>query len=103
MRKLLVFLFLLISIPVFSQPNRTYTIKDKKAIKAFEEALKNSGVLVSTDKKVRLGTGWKAAAGIASVYVYEFKTDLSGVIKHVEEEEPTRGNAAGRAGVDLSV
>jgi outer membrane protein OmpA-like peptidoglycan-associated protein len=39
MRKLLVFLFLLISIPVFSQPNRTYTIKDKKAIKAFEEAL----------------------------------------------------------------
>ncbi len=39
MRKLLVFLFLLISIPVFSQPNRTYTIKDKKAIKAFEEAI----------------------------------------------------------------
>ena len=39
MRKLLVILSLLISIPVFSQPNRTYTIKDKKSIKAFEEAL----------------------------------------------------------------
>ena len=39
MRKLLLLLSLLISISVFSQPNRTYTIKDKKAIKAFEEAL----------------------------------------------------------------
>ena len=33
MRKLLLLLSLLISISVFSQPNRTYTIKDKKAIK----------------------------------------------------------------------
>ena len=84
-------------------PLKEFLAKGQAGVKAFEEALKNSGVLVSTDKKVRLGTGWKAAAGIASVYVYEFKTDLSGVIKHVEEEEPTGGNAAGRAGVDLSV
>ena len=39
MHKILCSLFLLFSLSLFAQPNRTYTIKDKKAIKTFEEAL----------------------------------------------------------------
>jgi outer membrane protein OmpA-like peptidoglycan-associated protein/tetratricopeptide (TPR) repeat protein len=39
MKKLLFLLFLLPALQLVAQPNRTYTIKDKKAIKTFEEAL----------------------------------------------------------------
>lgn len=39
MKKLLWILLLLPALQLAAQPNRTYTIKDKKAIKAFEEAL----------------------------------------------------------------
>jgi outer membrane protein OmpA-like peptidoglycan-associated protein/tetratricopeptide (TPR) repeat protein len=39
MKKLIIFLILLQAFDLYAQPNRTYTIKDKKAIKAFEEAL----------------------------------------------------------------
>lgn len=39
MKKLLLLLFLLPALQLVAQPNRTYTIKDKKAIKTFEEAL----------------------------------------------------------------
>jgi len=39
MKKLIIFLILLQTFDLYAQPNRTYTIKDKKAIKAFEEAL----------------------------------------------------------------
>ncbi len=39
MKKLLLLLLLLPAINLVAQPNRTYTIKDKKAIKSFEEAL----------------------------------------------------------------
>jgi outer membrane protein OmpA-like peptidoglycan-associated protein len=39
MKKLLLLLLLLPAITLVAQPNRTYTIKDKKAIKSFEEAL----------------------------------------------------------------
>jgi outer membrane protein OmpA-like peptidoglycan-associated protein len=39
MKKILLLLFLLPALTLVAQPNRTYTIKDKKAIKVFEEAL----------------------------------------------------------------
>ncbi|MFM7729091.1 MAG: tetratricopeptide repeat protein, partial [Flavobacteriales bacterium] len=39
MKKLFALLLLLSAIQLVAQPNRTYTIKDKKAIKSFEEAL----------------------------------------------------------------
>jgi outer membrane protein OmpA-like peptidoglycan-associated protein/tetratricopeptide (TPR) repeat protein len=39
MKKLLLILLILQYFQSFAQPNRTYTIKDKKAIKVFEEAL----------------------------------------------------------------
>ena len=48
-------------------------------------ALKERGVLLTADKKVRLGSGWKAGTGVALVYAYEFKTDLTEVFKNVEE------------------
>lgn len=39
MKKIIFLLLLLPALQLVAQPNRTYTIKDKKAIKAFEEAL----------------------------------------------------------------
>lgn len=60
----------------------------------FEEDLIYRKILLGAPHKKRLGTGWKVS--VANVRAYEFKLDVSDVIKEITDE-------SGGTGVDLPV
>jgi hypothetical protein len=80
-------------------PVKDFLARSQIGVRAFEMALKERGVLLTADKKVRLGSGWKAGTGVALVYAYEFKTDLTEVFKNVEEAIGSETD--GGTGVDI--
>ena len=72
---------------LMSDPFREYLAKKKVNVTQFEKVLADKGVLLHKSVRKRMASGWKEATGAFNVRAYEFKLDISDIIKDAEESD----------------
>ena len=72
---------------LMSDPFKDYLTKKKVNVTQFEKVLADKGVLLHKSVRKRMASGWKEATGAFNVRAYEFKMDITDIIKDVEEPD----------------
>jgi hypothetical protein len=72
---------------LMSDPFKEYLTKKKINVTQFEKVLHEKGILVNKSVRKRMASGWKEATGAFNVRAYEFKMDITDIIKDAEEPD----------------